>query len=180
MKEWLASSSATDVIAFYAATIASITLLWNIANAILEKMSRLKVTISIKIKMIGAPGIGIINDPSYVLSIIATNLSPYDLYISKPKIQGKGFLPFPRKIEGHSVFYITKLSGEAAQYPFHLKPREQFETDIEIRGQFLETIKKYKRRDKLRIIITDTAGKKFYSNTIKIEHFLNLESNGLK
>lgn len=172
IKEWFDNLEATDIIALYAAFISTVTIMWNIINSIIEKTTRVKINIGINTQFTGVAGVGIIGSPKLVLSIIVTNISPFDLYIGKPMLQGKGFGPIPRKIEGHNGYYVTKPNE---YYPLHLKPREQFKTDIEINDKFLEMIKKYKKRDRLRVRIADTAGKAFYSNKIYMQRFLSLE-----
>ena len=67
--------SLKDPIACYAAIISTIALLWNIIDAILEKLPRLKVRI---IPIWSAPvihGVGIVGPPKNMLTTEVTNIS---------------------------------------------------------------------------------------------------------
>lgn len=159
--------TATDIIAIYAAFISTVTLIWTIVNVILEKLPRISVQLSCNAKIAFIPGVAV-SKPNNILTIKITNKSIFDMYIKKPGIK------FREKIDGHDCYYITPLK-ESVTYPIHIKPREQYSTDIDLGTNVLELLLKCKnQKGKVRIKVTDTTDKNFYSNRISIKHITNL------
>lgn len=159
--------TATDVIALYAALISTVTLIWNISNAILEKLPRVSVQLSCNAKIPFIPGVAV-GKPNNILTIKITNKSIFDIYIKRPGIK------FQEKIDGHDCYYVTPLN-ESVTYPIHIKPREQYCTDIDLGSNILNLLLKCKNQNgNIRIMVTDTTDKIFYSNKISIKHIIHL------
>ena len=124
IKGYFTNLTPINITTLYAALILTITLVWNIVNAIMEKRSKLKISISANLNLTGIIGRGFIGPPTNILSIVVTNMSSFGLYVNKPMFQGTIIGPFSRKIDGCNGFYSTDFSGKEKNYPLNIKPKE--------------------------------------------------------
>lgn len=162
IKEWLDNLTGTDIIASYAAIVSTIALIWSIFNSIIEKVSRVEVKIGVHMR-ISVPDFGRMNS---IIKVAAVNKSIYDLYINVPIIK------LPVKVDNKNRYTMTNLDNPV-NYPILIKPREQHEMDIELGMNLINLLKNCKSPGKkIRFEITDTTGKKFKSNKIKISNIL--------
>lgn len=157
-----------DYTAVYAAIISTIALIWNIADALLGKMVRIKVRAGMSIQFVQVPGIGT-GPASPVVNVSITNLSLFDVFIDKP------LLELPEEIDGHKRYGICSF-GNTTQYPARIGPRERICLNVEARAMIGLLEKCKNRNGAIRFSVEDTSGKKFYSNRIAISRILDLAS----
>jgi hypothetical protein len=158
--------SVTDCIAFYAALISTITLVWGIANAILEKMARLRIRAGIFAQFVAIPGVTA-GPASWVIGVTITNISIYDIYVMKPRIG------LPKKYEGSNYISVFSMQ-DTTQYPVCIKSREQFQIYEDISGQFVGILNQCNANKTIRFRVEETTGKVFYSNKLKISRIIEM------
>ncbi len=166
-----------DIIALVALGISIITLVWNISNSIIEKTARIKIRIGRCLDFSLIVGSDIPDKLKPSLTITVINISPFDLYITKPMFQGIRFGFFPIKIKGYEGCYLTKLNE---QYPVYLKSREQYAINVEINETISQMLDNFGNGNKLRVRIMDTTSKKFYSNKIGINELQIFKKSFIK
>ena len=154
-----------DIIALVALGISIITLIWNIANSIIEKTARIKIRIGRCLDFSLIVGSDTPDKLKPSLTITVINISPFNLYITKPMFQGIRFRFFPVKFKGYEGLYLTKANEN---YPIYLKSRDQYATNVEVNETISQMLDNFGNKNKLRVRIMDTTGKKFYSNKISI------------
>lgn len=150
-------------IASYAALVSTVALLWNIFTVINQNRTKLKITAGITASFEAIPGLGAVSDTNWNLSVTITNLSKSTKYIERPLIV------LPQKINGDKRFQSVSVP-EIQNYPVSLEPGEKLTRDIRLGESLLNLINKLKTtRGNVRIVVQDTTGKEYYSNSVKLK-----------
>ena len=150
------------IISAYAAIISTITLIWNIANAILSKVSRFDVKVTFYDMVIGNEMMQPIMGPKN-MNISIVNKSNKNKYIQAIKIK----LPYKTKFGSCCGLYKENL-----KLPIEVKPEEEIVLKYKLNLSAGWMFENYKE-DKCRFVIVDTIGKKYKSKKIKMNLLKN-------
>ncbi|NOW92508.1 hypothetical protein BCD91_004531 [Clostridium beijerinckii] len=159
----------TLCISGYAAVISTITLIWNIANTIISKLSRFKVKVSIHDMIIGSDIMQPIKGPR-TIKISIVNKSNKSKYIQSVNIK----LPYKTKFGNYCGMYKQNV-----KFPIELKPEEEYIFDYKLNETASWMFESY-REGKCKIFIVDTIKKKYKSNIIKASVFKDIYDFNIK
>lgn len=127
--------------------------------AVKNYFAKIKVIIGISHQM--AQGLGSVTMLAPLLTVTITNRDRIVRYIQNPSIQ------LPRKIDGYRQFGIPALKGV---YPKRLEPGEQHNVEFDTIAIYNQLLVRLQPNDKIEIIASDTSGKKYYSNKMKVSN----------
>lgn len=150
--EWLTPEI---ILTIYAAIISTISLVWNIVLAVLEKRSNLKIIVEFRETLTAGTNGNAITGP-IVLYIRITNRSKYTKYISGV------YIKLPYKAASGKVFMLLKKN---VQFPIELSPEKEYVYKFVPVANNSELMLQNFRRGKSHIIVTDTVLKKYRSTT---------------
>jgi hypothetical protein len=163
-------------IAGFAAIISTISLLWNIFNAIISKLANMKVDFTIVQQMIADPKNGLGNPIPY-FSILITNIGANKRFIKNPVFY---FDKYKKGITGKEKRFQVIDVIKTTQYPIELEVGKEFNYTVNI-ANFLENFKgQLSTKEKIRIEVTDTHGKTYRSKKMKlsiIEEAINVANS---
>lgn len=153
-------------IASYAAIISTAALGWNIIIFIHQNRSKIKVSAYITASFQAIPGIGAVSDTTWNLSIDIINQSKSKRYINRPLIV------LPKKINGKDRYQCISFNN-STNYPVSLESGEKHQYDMQLGENLMEIINNQKiSKKKLRIVVSDTINKEYYSNKVKINNLI--------
>lgn len=153
------------MISFYAAIIATISLLWNIINTIIEKISKVTVEVNFFDNMIP------VNDEFIIAGIMQINVinkSKRKKYIKAPCIK----LSYEHGIslDGFDGTVINLVNfNDKRIYPIEIEPEAEltFKYPISVGSEWM--FEKAKENDTFKAIVVDTTGKKYKSKKCSIK-----------
>lgn len=148
-----------DPVAFYAAVISTITLIWNITNAILEKMSKLDIEMKVHSNFITMSDGRVIDAPESI-TISVVNRSNRNKYIKGICLK----LPFKTALGSNMV----KQQNLKVSYPIEIKPECEYIETIYPNDSWNWVLENYKNGS-FRAIVYDTTNKKYKSKKMKVK-----------
>jgi hypothetical protein len=153
-------------IAGYAAIISTAALGWNIITFIQQNKAKIKVSAYITASFQAIPDIGTVSDTTWNLSIDIINQSKSKRYINRPLIV------LPKEINGSDRFQCISFNNNT-NYPVSLDPGEKHQYNMQLGESLLRIIDNHKvKKKKMRIVVSDTFGKNYYSNKVKISNLI--------
>lgn len=141
-------------------------MIWNIANTILDKLSRIKVSYSTYLNTFIAVGTNESIIGAEVLCVSIVNSSKKIKYINRPKLKLSYKATFGNK-KFDEVQLINLCKNEI--WPVALSPEEEIVLDYPLKGEDVWYLKNPPKNGKVRVMVTDTVNKKYYSKKIKID-----------
>lgn len=162
----------TLCISGYATVISTITLMWNITNSILDKMSRIKVRADFYTTM-AFSGSEMGNGPG-LLQITILNKSKRIKYVKVPQLKlsyNHGW-DLTEKDKNKDIINLH-LSGSSLVFPIEMKPESERILKYPLGKGSEWMYKNAKKNDTFKVIITDTTEKKYKSSKLKIEKLKN-------
>lgn len=148
------------IVSIVAVIIAGISLLWNIINAIIRNQPSLKVQFSV-LQQMTSNITGGLDNPIPVFSIKITNVGFIVRDVEAPTIKLIRF-----ELNGNDEFNVISVKNPI-NFPVEILPGKRFIYDISVYS-FMEKFKNIPINAKLKVIVTDTYGKKYKANKIKI------------
>jgi hypothetical protein len=156
----------TLCISGYAALVATVSLTWNIVNTIIDKLSRIRVSYSTFLNTF----IAIESNESIVgaevLSVSIVNSSKKVKYINRPKLKLSYKAIFGSQ-EFDEVQLINICKNET--WPVALNPEEELVLNYPLKDGSAWYLKNPPKNAKIKIMVTDTVNKKYYSKKIPIK-----------
>ena len=153
-------------IAAFTATLAAITFLLNfilrpIWKLIKNYFAKISAILGISHQMVQtAFGTGF---QAPLLTVTITNKDRIPKYIQNPSIKTS------RRINGENLFIVPKQSGT---YPLKLEQGQQITLEFDTVNLNNQILKHLSQRDKICLIVTDTTGKKYYTNKFTMKHIV--------
>lgn len=146
------------LISAYAALISTITLVWNIINSILSKVSRFNVEVTFHDMMIGNGLMQSIVGPRN-MNISIVNKSSKNKYVQSVNIK----LPYKTSFGSYCGLYKDDV-----KFPILVKPEEELVLKYKLNASAKWLFEGYKDK-KCRFFIVDTTKRKYKSKKIKME-----------
>lgn len=147
------------IVSAYAAIISTITLIWNIANSIISKMSRMSVKVSFHDTLIGNQFMEPVKG-NRTMRVSVVNKSNKTKYIQVVNLE----LPYKTKFGK-----ISGLYNIDSKFPKEVKPEEEIKIDYVLNTTASWIFENYQEGD-FKIFIVDTTGKKYKSNKVKLKY----------
>lgn len=161
----------TLCISAYAALVATISLTWNIVNTIVDKLSRIRVSYSTFFNTF----ISFESNESIVgaevLSVSIVNSSKKVKYINRPKLKLSYKATFGSQ-KFDEVHLINIYKNET--WPVALNPEEELVLNYPLKDGSVWYLKNPPKNAKIKIMVTDTLNKKYYSKKIQIKKFKSM------
>ena len=154
ISEWITPEI---LLTMYASIISTIALIWNIVIAILEKCSRLKVSVEFRDSISAGIDGKIIKGPT-VCFIRIVNKGNHKKYISSID------LCLPYKTSNGTMF---ALLNQGIQFPVEILPQQEYVYKFKFRTCPEMMLENYKE-GKCRIIVVDTIHKKYKSHKFNV------------
>jgi hypothetical protein len=98
-----------------------------------------------------------------LFTVTVTNRDRITRHIQNPSIKPS------RKINGEKYFVVPKPKGT---YPLRLEPGEQHTVEYDTISMQNQLLVHLKESDKIRVKVSDTTGKKYLSNRMKVSNIL--------
>ncbi|HEK21394.1 hypothetical protein [Mucilaginibacter sp.] len=150
----------------FAATVAAITFLLNFVFKptwayIKDYFSKISAVMGISHLLVhSAYGVGY---DAPLLTVTITNKDRISKYIKNPSIKTSA------KINGDNLFVVPKKQGT---YPMKLEPGQQTTIEFDTQSLNNQILSRLSNNDKISAVVTDTTGKKYYSNKFTVKHIL--------
>lgn len=143
-----------NIIAIYAAIVGSVALIWQITVFILDKIGRIRVSVSYmtEVMIIGGSA-----DARLIFDVFITNTGARTRYINHPRLT--------LKIAKTTFQPLNKT--EKRIFPYELKPGEQIEFKFE-KKDLLPSLGEIVEGEKIKFKVTDTHLKKYESSWLEI------------
>lgn len=150
------------VVSAYAALISTITLVWNIINSVLSRISRFDVKVTFHDMIIGNANMQPIKGPRN-MNISIVNKSNKNKYIQSINIK----LPYKTDFGSYCGLYKDDV-----KFPLLVKPEEEIVLKYKLNAGSEWLFKNY-RNKKCKFFIVDTTNKKYKSKKIKMNLLKN-------
>jgi hypothetical protein len=155
----------------YAALVATLSLIWNIINTVLDKLSRIKVSYSTFLDSFIVVETNESIIAAEVLCVSIVNDSKKVKYINRPKLKLTYKATFGNQ-KFDEVQLINLYKNET--WPVALSPEEEIVLNYPLKGEDQWYLKNSPSNGKIRVMVTDTVNKKYYSKKIKIDKIKGL------
>ena len=160
------NDNVTIKIAAFTATIAALTFLLNfilkpIYKSIRNYFAKISTVLGISHQMVqSAFGTGF---QAPLLTVTITNKDRIPRYIQNPNIWTS------RKIKGGNTFVVPKKRDA---FPLKLEQGQQIKIEFDTVSMNNQILRHLSHNDKICSIVTDTTGKKYYSNKFTVKHIV--------
>lgn len=149
------------ILSIYASFVATLVLIWEILKFIIEKKSKIKVKLTYTV----IPKLNLFDDKHFLkgyFEVTILNKGHSDIYIDNRYI-------FEKKTNKTLNFFPVYNFDPTLKFPIIIKPKQSIKENVDV-NYVLGLVKE---GDDLRIYLTDSLDKKYYSNFLKIDkiHF---------
>lgn len=159
------SNNGSLYIAGFAALISTISLLWNIINALLSRKSKINIDFTIHHQMVAHP-LGGLSNVIPVFSLTITNVGMMTRYINSPTFtfwRGKELIS-----KNERKFQVIDLQNTIS-YPIKLEVGNEHTTTTNVYNFWDKFKDQCRGNEKLWIEVTDTHKKRYKSNKLKFK-----------